>query len=133
MSKKYLLLLILSAGLTGCSIPGAHLPTGDKNVAWEAEEQESFSALVNVYPVTPTLIKELKYQQQAVVTQPNLTLEQDIAHYEYRIGAGDVLNVTIWDHPELTIPAAHTAVLLKPVTGYTPMAPSSIPTLAKSV
>lgn len=105
MSKKSLLLLTLSAGLTGCSIPGAHLPTGDKNVAWEAEEQESLSALVNVYPVTPTLIKELKYQQQAVVTQPNLTLEQDIAHYEYRIGAGDVLNVTIWDHPELTIPA----------------------------
>lgn len=105
MSKKSLLLLILSVGLTGCSIPGAHLPTGDKNVAWEAEEQESLSALVNVYPVTPTLIKELKYQQQAVVTQPNLTLEQDIAHYEYRIGAGDVLNVTIWDHPELTIPA----------------------------
>ncbi|EGQ9853970.1 polysaccharide export protein [Vibrio cholerae] len=105
MSKKSLLLLILSAGLTGCSIPGAHLPTGDKNVAWEAEEQESLSALVNIYPVTPTLIKELKYQQQAVVTQPNLTLEQDIAHYEYHIGAGDVLNVTIWDHPELTIPA----------------------------
>jgi polysaccharide export outer membrane protein len=100
--------MLASCTLAGCSIPGAHLTTSDKNQVWESKSAESLKALssrVNVYPLTPALLNELRRQQHPPVSRPNPTLTSEIATYEYHIGPGDVLNVTIWDHPELTIPA----------------------------
>lgn len=90
--------------LSGCTVfPGTHLSTSDKNKVEDEQSETDYSAAVNVYALTPQKVAE--YQVKKTGAQSNLKLEAQIANYEYRVGPGDILNVTIWDHPELTIPA----------------------------
>ena len=90
--------------LSGCTVfPGTHLSTSDKNKVEDEQSETDYSAAVNVYALTPQTVAE--YQLKKAGAQSNPKLEAQIANYEYRVGPGDILNVTIWDHPELTIPA----------------------------
>ncbi|WP_428193441.1 polysaccharide export protein [Aliivibrio sifiae] len=90
--------------LSGCTIfPGTHLSTSDKSNVEDEKSETDYSAAVNVYALTPQKVAE--YQVKKAAAQSNPELEAQIANYEYRVGPGDILNITIWDHPELTIPA----------------------------
>jgi polysaccharide export outer membrane protein len=106
INKNRLLLALLPTLLVGCTTPGAHLSTDNKNVILPSEEQQAadISDVVNLYPLTAQTVSSYKSQTQSV-SQANPELDVDIAKYEYKVGVGDILNVTIWDHPELTIPA----------------------------
>ncbi|WP_166267102.1 polysaccharide export protein [Providencia sp. M-27] len=97
-----LTLLAVSILLTGCTVtPGAYVSTSGKNVVDTGDRD--ITKLVDIYPISPKLLDDM--YTAPTIAKPNAQLEKQLTHYEYRVGAGDVLTITVWDHPELTIPA----------------------------
>ena len=88
MKVQSLVIMILVAFVTGCVwAPGMQFkdpPPG-----------------VKIYPITADLIAKQRLNNSP---EGELPPSQE-GGYQYRIGAQDVLNITVYDHPELTIPA----------------------------
>lgn len=84
----------------GCSLaPGGHID-------YDAGEQVSLDNQVDIVPITPSLISSLRLQNgEERAQRMSPTLEREIENYQYYIGPGDILNIIVYDHPELTIPA----------------------------
>lgn len=101
---KYAQLITAMLILAGCQItPGTQLTTSKKNVIQPTAGETNIDKLVDVYPITAQLIDEMRGNSD--IAQSNVPLDVSLQNYEYLIGPGDVLNITVWDHPELTIPA----------------------------
>jgi polysaccharide export outer membrane protein len=92
-------LLVALAFLSGCALaPGQHMDTH----ALDADNSDSGSR-VDLVQITPKLIAMDQATATAAATVPAALL--DFRPDSYRIGAGDILYITVWDHPELTAPA----------------------------
>ncbi|MCG7489683.1 polysaccharide export protein [Vibrio sp. Of14-4] len=100
------LIALLPVMLAGCAVPGSHLSTSDKNLVPVSADNQSdnISDMVNLYPISAQTVSSYQTKER-LTPQSNPDLDLKIANYQYKVGIGDILNITIWDHPELTIPA----------------------------
>ncbi|ENZ0175268.1 MULTISPECIES: polysaccharide export protein [Providencia] len=100
--KHLSIAVFMLTALTGCTVtPGVYMSASGKNVVDTGDRD--IAKFVDIYPISPKLLDELYTPHD--IAKPNPTLEKQLSTYEYRVGVGDVLNVIVWDHPELTIPA----------------------------
>ncbi len=109
---SFLLLVLAGLWLAGCTVvpgitveqegEGGWLPGSSWADEWEDEADEDGMNPV-IVPVTAELVlAQRRLQEQTLRELPGSTTV--IEDYSYRIGPRDVLNVLVWDHPELSNP-----------------------------
>jgi len=89
---------LIAALLSGCAwAPGSHMD-------YQAESAP-IDELVDVQPITPGLVATYREEVAAAGHAMPENLRQAVDSYVYRVGPGDVLDIIVYDHPELTIPS----------------------------
>lgn len=112
-SHTLLWMVVLSIALGACTYaPGMHTDSElyDSPEGWPREGEGAPEPIptenITVRVIDASLIRE---QQQArsrpFAPNPNPELAAALKSYEYRVGPQDILSITVFDHPELTIPA----------------------------
>jgi polysaccharide export outer membrane protein len=98
---KSLFALTVASALTlqGCAFaPGQYLDPDEFNNEGATAEEGN----VKLVRITPDMLKE------QTASSISASAKQELLSYKpeaYRIGANDLLYITVWDHPELTAPS----------------------------
>ncbi len=106
--KQYsnVLLVALLAIISGCTVvPGAYHSTTPGWFIDEAENEdaEPLPDVIKVHSINTAILNKDADSESVAAVDEDLVL--DGKSYDYTVGPGDVLQITVWDHPELTIPA----------------------------
>jgi polysaccharide export outer membrane protein len=90
-----------AAILSACALsPGMHMgkPADVQN---KLEQQDDSAPPGVLIDITPQLLKQ---QQAELATDIDQEIKELFGHTQpYRIGPGDILNIVVWDHPELQL------------------------------
>lgn len=98
-------LVAVTLVLSGCVLaPGQELALGP----WSSSGEPEADVDVVLRPVTAEVVATLMREQTDARLDPRLAALVDYKPSGYLIGAGDILGITVWDHPELTAPVPGT-------------------------
>ena len=99
MKKLSIALIVLCFCVGACTTtPGSNISS--TQFASLLDTSSSSNVKASRVLITPDLIRGLG----ATDIQSPPSASQAAERYVYRVGAGDVLSVVVWDHPELTAP-----------------------------
>lgn len=104
LSCKSLVTSLVMLAISGCTIvPGSHFEGVSPGAQTQNLEQDLEK--VNIQIIDSQLLNSQKLAQ--VAAKPiSSNAGVNTSQYQYKLGVGDVLTIGVWDHPELTIPAA---------------------------
>ncbi|MFN2187136.1 MAG: polysaccharide biosynthesis/export family protein, partial [Candidatus Promineifilaceae bacterium] len=103
--------ILLALGVTwlsGCAIaPGMYMDGAEFRRLDTHGQTDTQQSVFDVRLITAPLMLKLQTDEAngARGKDPAGAEAARRRQYEYRIGANDILSITVWDHPELTIPA----------------------------
>jgi len=126
MCLKNIFIFFIVSVLTACTIiPGQHMSPFSRKSSVEmpvAEDNEAILKKLDIKTIDAKLIIELEQDFSNRSLSPDNVANhyfnyrigaktsrgvpvEDEPYSQYRVGPRDILNITVWDHPELTIPA----------------------------
>ncbi|MBL4653750.1 MAG: polysaccharide biosynthesis/export family protein [Flavobacteriales bacterium] len=91
---------MLTLTQAGCALSSGMVPPSKSN----AKEISNLDSAIDIIPISPELIISQVRNKSAEKVAPEAVVRQPTQH-EYRIAPHDILAITVWDHPELTIPS----------------------------
>lgn len=112
LTTLQVLLVISVALLTGCTAPGMHFDSSNAKF----EDSDDSAA---VQPLIKTITPQLIQKEFSRTVLPNLSALMTPAK-PYKIGVGDHLAITVWDHPELVMPVTSMTGATAAVAGPLP-------------